>query len=129
MLKVGSKFAKDLRREIKGCDVFIALISESSVTSDFCLFEVGAAWGLKKKICPILMRGLDVSKLHRPIADLHALRDDDRKGWGGFLHQIARGTKCQLQAPDLLLEEVTRFCGNRAPGATGNLPREALDFE
>ena len=53
-LDIGTGVARKLRKEIDECDVFLTLISVNSLSSQFCLFEMGAAWGLKKKIKPIL---------------------------------------------------------------------------
>ncbi len=80
-LQIGSPFTKNLRKEIADCDVFVVLVSEHSLESQFCLFEMGAAWGLKQPIKPILAPGVSVSDLTPPLSDFNCLTWGDEVGW------------------------------------------------
>lgn len=42
------------RSLLRETDLFMLLVSPSALRSDWVLFELGAAWGLRKKIVPVL---------------------------------------------------------------------------
>ena len=75
-LKGGVDSVNQLRNEVLSSDIFIAILSKSSISSTFVLFELGARWGARKPIIPILARGEDVSLLAGPLHDIHALKFD-----------------------------------------------------
>ena len=52
-LKGGTNFFKNIGSAVIGCDIFIFILSESSVTSRFCQDEVSLARISSKKILPI----------------------------------------------------------------------------
>ncbi len=77
-LRIGSQFAKELRKDIENCDVFVIIVSKHSLNSQFCLFELGAAWGLEQPIKPILAPGMTATDLKPPLSDLNCLSWDDQ---------------------------------------------------
>jgi hypothetical protein len=54
-LSAGENWIPKLRRALAECDVFIVLLSPNSVGSKWVLYELGAAWGLKKPIIPVVI--------------------------------------------------------------------------
>jgi hypothetical protein len=72
-LPVGTPTDESLREEILKTEIFIGLISPSSMESAYVLFELGARWGAKLHLLPLLAPGSDSSLLKGPVAGLSAL--------------------------------------------------------
>jgi nucleoside 2-deoxyribosyltransferase len=53
-LSAGERWETKLRNELSSADVVVALLSPHSVESSWVLQEIGAAWGLKKPIIPVV---------------------------------------------------------------------------
>jgi hypothetical protein len=62
-----------LRTEVFGTQLFIALLTPDSIKSSFVLFELGARWGARKPLVPLMARGLSASDLPAPLNGLNAL--------------------------------------------------------
>jgi hypothetical protein len=72
-LPAGASIAEQLRREIHEAQVFIGVISQSSLQSLYMTFELGARWGAQKHLIPLLAPGVAHTLLSSPLADLNAL--------------------------------------------------------
>jgi nucleoside 2-deoxyribosyltransferase len=55
-LNAGEKWQTKLRNELTSSDVVVALLTPSAPESDWVLHEIGAAWGLRKPIIPVVSR-------------------------------------------------------------------------
>lgn len=53
-LKTGEDFVETIRSQLQGCEVVISLITEEYLASNFCMIELGAAWGMSKAFFPLL---------------------------------------------------------------------------
>lgn len=62
-----------LRTEVFGTQLFIALLTPDSIKSPYVLFELGARWGARKPLVPLVARGLLASDLPSPLNGLNAL--------------------------------------------------------
>ena len=83
-LPVGADTDDQLRREVLDASGFIGIVSEASISSAYVLFELGARWGAKLHLAPVLVPGAPVSLLRGPLAGLTALRCDEEDQ----LHQL-----------------------------------------
>jgi hypothetical protein len=57
-LVAGADSNEQLREEVFGCDLFIALLSPTSMKSVYVMFELGARWGTKRHLAPIMIAGM-----------------------------------------------------------------------
>ena len=109
-LDIGTGVARKLRKEIDECDVFLTLISVNSLSSQFCLFEMGAAWGLKKKIKPILAPNFDTSHLKPPLSDLNCLKWTSQDNWTSLIKDVAKLTSSERKKSRIVSTAVMKFC-------------------
>jgi hypothetical protein len=89
-LEGGANFAEQLRTEIVNCPSFIALISKKSVQSEYVNFELGARWGAKKQLIPLLAPNCTLRSLKGPLANTHALRWGSSTDLQKLISQVAR---------------------------------------
>jgi len=57
-IKVSEKWLNVIKNSINECEFFLPIISQNFKESEMCLYELGAAWGLNKKILPIIVEPL-----------------------------------------------------------------------
>jgi len=69
----GANTNDELRQEVMTSPVFIGLLSRSSFTSPWVLFELGARWGATDHLIPLLLPGFKPSDLRGPITAYNAL--------------------------------------------------------
>ena len=112
-LVIGSKFAKQLRRDIEESEVVLAILSQNCLSSQFCLFELGAAWGLKIPIKPILVPDFDGSTVQRPLSDLHFLKWRSETDWIKLIEEVADLTDGDLDETVIIHGKVRDFCGRK----------------
>jgi hypothetical protein len=55
-LSAAGNWQPKLRKQLEAADVFVALLTPSSVADSWVLQETGAAWGLQKTIIPLVTR-------------------------------------------------------------------------
>lgn len=72
-LPAGATVDERLKAEVHDADAFIGLISRSSLSSAYVLFELGARWGASRHLAPLLVAGLEPSFLAPPLSGLNAL--------------------------------------------------------
>lgn len=93
-LEAGASIPEEIRRHLESCEEFLVLLTSLSVSRQWVLLELGAAWGLRKRI----------------VAITDKIADDD-------LPDIIRQTKaCELNDFDGFVSElVGRAKRRRAP--------------
>ncbi|TAX02113.1 TIR domain-containing protein (plasmid) [Rhizobium leguminosarum] len=96
-IEFGTKFAKSLRKHIEASDVLIAILSKTSLQSQFCAFEIGAAWGQNIPIKSVLLPSVDPSLLQRPLSSLNFHKWEDTSGWVQFIEEVAAVTENDLR--------------------------------
>lgn len=72
----GANFNDQLRQEVYDSHVFIGVISKASLQSQYVLFELGARWGAKKHLIPLLSPDMNNELIKDPLKSLNALRCD-----------------------------------------------------
>src|SRR5690242_5692592 len=69
-LEVGADTNEQLRRETVESLVLVGLITEVSIDSAYVLFELGARWGARKFLAPLLGAGRGPEILAGPLSGL-----------------------------------------------------------
>lgn len=69
-----------IRQEVLDTEVLVGLISRAGFSSAWVLFELGARWGSRKTLIPVLAPGVSMAVLQGPIQDLNALTCGTREG-------------------------------------------------
>lgn len=82
-----------LREETIGANLMVGIITDMSIESAYVLFELGARWGTKKALFPVLGAGATTSMLRGPLSRMNALRCDSEED----LHQIITNAATILQ--------------------------------
>ena len=98
-LDAGADTNEQLRKETVESRVLIGLITEVSVDSAYVLFELGARWGAKKFLAPLLGAGRGAEILVGPLSGLNALsctRDDLLQ----LVSNIAKELEITPESPD-----------------------------
>jgi hypothetical protein len=52
-LEAGASIREEIRRHLEGCEEFLVLLTSLSVSRQLVLLELGAAWGLRKRIAAV----------------------------------------------------------------------------
>jgi hypothetical protein len=114
-LAPSSSVESQLNAEVFDSDVFIALLTDSALDSTFTMFELGARWGHRKPIFPVVCHGLKFP-LPPPLYNTHgcdAQVDDDLHE---LVVEIARHLGLTIQKPtaySVALKELTHVAGSR----------------
>ena len=83
-LPAGADFDSQLRDEALESRVFIGILSAFSLASAYVLFELGARWGAKRPIMPLLAPGIGPQILKGPLTGLNVLSCNN----AAQLHQL-----------------------------------------
>lgn len=115
-LPVGAETPQQLAKDIINAQVFIGLITEHSVQSDYVLFELGAAWivdHIKNKhiTIPLLGNGVSYEILPGLFKQKNAVKVDDLSQVQQLLEEVADFTGIKLLDPSNYQDELNDFCG------------------
>lgn len=93
-LPAGVHTEAQLREEVNSADVLIGLITPSSLSSPYVLFELGARWGANLRMIPLLA-GVKADDIRGPLSSLNALSSSS----AGQLHQLLTDISELLNVP------------------------------
>ncbi len=93
-LAIGSVLSNRIREEIKKASAVVVLLSEASSKNAHILFEVGAAEGLRKKIIPIILPGMEMQALPEVFHNIQELDAREKS-----MQEIAQELKTSLSHP------------------------------
>jgi hypothetical protein len=95
----GAKTETELKKEIRGAQCFIGLMTPDRLQSQFVLFELGARWGLDEHLVPILGGGIAADVLHPPLSNLNALNSVSKPEMEQLVHDLAKELKKPVPLP------------------------------
>lgn len=108
----GADTDEQLRAEVHDAETFIGVISADSMRSPYVLFELGARWGAKKHLIPVLAPGTSAAILGGPLTGLNALRCDSSAQLHQLVSELATALGMNAEAPAAYqhqLEQVLTF--------------------
>ena len=83
-LPAGTNSDEQLRQEVFEAQAFLVLLSPVSIQSIYVMFELGARWGAKRYLAPVMVAGLTPSALKAPLSAIHAVAGTSE----GDIHQL-----------------------------------------
>lgn len=89
-LPVGAPISEVLRQEIHETKAMIVILTPHSIKSSYVLFELGARWGAKRPMLPLLARGVDSDALDGPLAAINALACDSEDQVRQFIEDLSQ---------------------------------------
>jgi len=95
-LPVGVNTENKLREEVNAASMVVGLITPSSLSSAFVMFELGARWGANRFLAPLLA-GVKPKDLAGPLSLLNALSSDNEAQLHQLLTDISKHLGLQLQ--------------------------------
>ena len=88
-IPVGSDFTATLLEDIGDSSVVVCLITKSALSSSWVLFELGATWGSKKNLKPLVTDEVDLKALPGPVSGRHVARLSNKGDLNQFLEELA----------------------------------------
>jgi hypothetical protein len=104
-LPVGVNTESKLREEVNAAKVVIGLITHSSLSSNFVMFELGARWGANLFLAP-LVAGIRAGELSGPLRLLNALSANSEPQLCQLLADISKPLGLTLQDTSAYLRHV-----------------------
>jgi hypothetical protein len=89
-LSIGSNTDEQLRKEVHAARAFVGLITPASLQSAYVLFELGARWGAKRPLAPLLGSGATADLLKGPLREISTLSCDVEADLHQFVTDIAK---------------------------------------
>lgn len=120
----GADTDEQLRAEVHDADAFVGVVSSDSMRSPYVLSELGARWGARKHLIPVLAPGASASVLGGPLAGLNALRTDSAAQLHQLVAELAKALNLTAEAPAAYQHQLEQVL-NVAPrsGAPANQQR------
>ncbi|OXM84579.1 toll/interleukin-1 receptor domain-containing protein [Paenibacillus rigui] len=75
-ISFGESFTQSIKEHLIDAELIILLITPNYLVSKFCLIEMGAAWAINKKVCPILVNPISSEDLYKftPFGNIQTIR-------------------------------------------------------
>lgn len=83
-LNLGQDVESTIRKEIKASKIVIGIFTKKSLKSSNVMLELGAAWGFKKVVIPILGPRVGVAALPEWLKKPHLMEWTSRDCWESF---------------------------------------------
>jgi hypothetical protein len=106
----GANTDETLRNEVERAETFVGIVSKDSLQSLYVLFELGARWGVRKHLIPVLAPGASASVMGGPLAGFSSLSGTE----SGQLHQLVvdlgKALGVSPQSPAAYQAKIAEMC-------------------
>ena len=129
-LPVGSDFTATLLEDIGDSSVVVGLITKNSIGSGWVLFELGATWGAKKNLKPLVTDEVELKNLPGPLTGRHVARLSSKGDLNQFLEELATsvGAKRRSAAKSLApMEALVAAHAEHVKVATGTSAKGRIE--
>jgi len=116
-LSAGADSNEQLRSEVFGCEVFVALLSPASMNSIYVMFELGARWGAKLHLAPVMVCGTKPSDLKAPLSGIHAVSGASEEDLHQFLSDIGEKLAIKVEGVAIYNKALRDFMKKARQGA------------
>lgn len=103
-LELGADTNEVIKTELRESRVFIVLLTPASLESDYVLFEMGARWGAKLHLGPLMAKGATSRDIPSPIGNLNALQATEEGQLHQFLGDVAQALNLERPSPSSYLK-------------------------
>lgn len=97
-IPAGSDLLAAVRAEVSDTTLVIAIITPTYPTRPVCLAELGAAWGVAGKLLPVLVPGLDRSRLEGVLSGMKVDYLHEEKALDEIADRIGKETGRRLES-------------------------------
>jgi hypothetical protein len=118
----GTRTSEALRSEISKTDAFIGLLTRSSLQSTYVLFEIGARWGAKGWLAPVIGPDLRAEDLKPPLSELNVARSDDATAMAHLVESIAETLQVPARQLRFFQAELTKVTAITASAPSSQDP-------
>jgi TIR domain len=108
-LEAGVDSNEQLRQEVFESAAFIALLSAASLQSNYVLFELGARWGAKRYLAPVLISGATPALLKAPLNAIHAISAGSQTDMHQLIDSISKNIGLPAEKPHAFAKALTKF--------------------
>lgn len=126
-LPAGVTIDEQLRQEIYDTKTFIGVLTSSSLTSPYVLFELGARWGAKKHFAPLLACGTTPKDLGGPLKGLNCLNCNSSGQIHQLINEIADNLKIKTEnsaSYQAKVEKLLEVSSKKAQTSKSNVSQE-----
>jgi hypothetical protein len=108
-LAAGTDPEDRLSQEVLDATTFVALLSPGSLASIYLIFELGARWGAKGHIVPLMIRGVVPQMVRSQIPVIHAVPGVSEEELHRLVDTLAAQLKVRPQGPSVYTEAMRAF--------------------
>jgi hypothetical protein len=102
----GASTNEQLKEEIYNSKSFIGLITPNSLESKYVLFELGARWGAKRQLIPLLAGGAVAKDLVGPLAEINALSCSNKSQMFQLIGELSAFLETETEKVELYAKMV-----------------------
>ena len=124
----GADTNDQIRQEVHEAEAFIGLVSTASVQSMYVLFELGARWGAKRHLIPLLAPDTGASGLGGPLTGLNALRCDHPAQLHQLVEELSVALSQPLESAASFNKYIVRLMGSPASTSGGSAAASAAEM-
>jgi hypothetical protein len=123
-LPIGVKPEEKLRQEIFECDILLGLLTPSSLSSHYVLFEMGARWGKNLTIFPLLCSEGCINLVSGPLSGINALDACDIHQVHQLITDISNKLTLRTERPEVYSENAEKFAAQAKKIGATNISKE-----
>lgn len=109
-LHAGVHVSTQLRDELNDCVAVLGLLTPHSLDSPYVTSELGAGWGLRKTVVPILGPDFNLSMLRPPLSELHCIKFSDRTDWEQLIEELSAVLSLKRRPVPLFSPIIDQLC-------------------
>lgn len=107
-LPAGSDTDEDIRDAILASKTLIGIVSPASRESTYVLIELGARWGTRKHLVPVMAGGIAPGELGGPVRNLNALDLSSQPNVHQLIGDLGTELKIEPERPEVFEKHIGR---------------------